>query len=121
VSISTDNLPEAEPKIMYKVEKFSPAHCPACLRLFQNESADFTVQAILSPPLGLSFLRCTCGNITFRVITEEYIVESRLQAENLLEEGFVNLQEVRASEALQPMHLLHPAADALPKLYEVRR
>jgi hypothetical protein len=92
-------------KTMYHVEKFLPTECPKCRAPFQCESKDYgrflgdivDGKKQFRQTEGHTIIVCGhCENFTVRIDLESYQLGDRKKAEALLQQGFVNLQEVTA-------------------------
>lgn len=84
-------------RIMYSVERFLPVECPKCQRLFKHERNDWSVLMRETKGKGYDIIVCKgCSNHTARIRKELCMFENRQDAEDLLEEGFVNLIKMHA-------------------------
>lgn len=89
---------------MYRVEKFEPTHCPFCSRKFSQENIDWAIyfgQVIdghkIPDPDWPRIMCRGCDKLVKIQRIQDYQVKSRATAERLIaEEGFCNLQVVRA-------------------------
>lgn len=106
-----------ESRTMYRVEKFLPPECPKCQARFKQEGHDYgrflgdivDGKKLFRQSVGYTIIVCLhCENMTARLDLEEYQLGDRKTAEALLEQGFVNLQEVTAmGNMARDFHALH--------------
>jgi hypothetical protein len=95
-----------ETRTMYHVEKFLPPECPRCRARFQQQNVDYVPllgdlidgKKVVRQTEGYTIIICQhCDNYTVRILLETYQLGDRDRAEALLEQGFANLQEERAT------------------------
>jgi hypothetical protein len=106
-----------ETRTMYRVEKFLPPECPKCRARFKQEGKDYSLllgdivggRKRVRPLVGYTIIVCShCENMTARLNLEDWQLGSREKAETLLEQGFVNLQEVKAVGSMaREYHAVH--------------
>lgn len=109
-------MTEPNEQTVYMVEKFIPTQCPnpSCFNEFKQNGADGyyfatywmheprevteRISASISHPwVATDLIVCgKCRNVTVRVKIEDCVVATREDAEALLNEGYVNLQEMQA-------------------------
>ncbi len=104
-------------RTMYRVEKFLPSECPKCRARFIQEGHDYSRllgdivdgRKRIRPLVGYTIIVCShCENMTARLNLEDWQLGDRNKAEALLEQGFVNLQEVKAVGSMaREYHAVH--------------
>lgn len=87
---------EPEKKTMYHVEKFLPTECPKCRHALNSEGVDYKcLLGRIRETTGYDIIICShCSNFTARVPLESWQVGDKQRAKELVQQGFVNLQEV---------------------------
>jgi hypothetical protein len=108
---------------MYRVEKFTPAHCPSCNRKFEKEGRDwgrliYDENHKIIETVGYYLCVCLGCKLDFHMKPlETYHLASKEEAERLCrEEGFVNLIPCWGVGGMaQDSHAVHDAGNLIVK------